>query len=377
MTDVFVYGTLRHPPLLETVLGRASKGLNRIEAQVPGYRVRLVAGQAFPMIFPDPDGVAKGQLLQGLSKADIARLDFYEGVFGYGLTSVSVEIETENGSRQALFWWPPENSYEPGDPFDLAGWAAKWGRINCRAAEEVMSDFGQKTPEEVGQIYPMIHARAASWVFARDESPEKPPSGLDETAVIGHSRQRPYARYFAVEEQRLQFRKFNGEMSEEVLRAAFVSPDAALVLPYDARRDRVLLLEQFRMGPWVRGDHCPWQLEPIAGRVDPGETPEDCARREAREEAGLELQALELIHRGYPSPGCMSEYFHIYLGLADLPDQVAGVAGVDTEQEDIRGHILSFDNAMEMLDAGQLRVTPMALALVWLARNRDRLRANA
>ncbi|MCB2157335.1 MAG: NUDIX domain-containing protein, partial [Rhodobacteraceae bacterium] len=46
-------------------------------------------------------------------------------------------------------------------------------------------------------------------------------------------------------------------------------------------RDRVLLIEQFRMGPYARGDAEPWLIEAIAGRVDPGETPEDAARREA------------------------------------------------------------------------------------------------
>ncbi|MYM53802.1 NUDIX domain-containing protein [Thalassovita mangrovi] len=375
MNAVFVYGTLRHLPLLESVLGHAVPDLRRIPAKLPDHRVCLVRGQAFPMIFNAPGDAAEGLLLHGLSAADVARLDFYEQVFGYTLHPV--EVDSDTGPVEALIWTPPDNTYEPGDAFDLAQWADQWGRINCRAAQEVVSYHGQKLPEEVGRIYAMIHARASSWVYARDEAPTETPSGLGEEDVISHDTSRPYANYFAVEEQQLQFRKFGGGMSAEVQRASFVSTDAALVLPYDPKRDRVLLLEQFRMGPWARGDRSPWQLEPVAGRVDPGESPEDCARREALEEAGLDLQGLELIHRGYPSPGCSSEFFHVYLALADLPDHAQGTGGVDGEHEDIRSHVLSFDAAMEMLDRGQLRVMPLAMALLWLARNRDRLRAEA
>ncbi|MBR9649720.1 NUDIX domain-containing protein [Thalassovita aquimarina] len=375
MTAVFVYGTLRHLPLFETVLGHAAPTLRRSTAKLQGYRVRLVRGQAFPMIFPAPDEAAEGQLLQGLSESDIARLDYYEQVFGYALRPV--EVETDSGMVEALFWWPPEETYDPGDAFDLSQWAGKWGRINCRAADEVMGYLGQKLPEEVGRIYGMIHARAASWIYARDETVSETPSGFGEADVVRHGTARPYANYFAIEEQQLQFRKFGGGMSAEVQRASFVATDAALVLPYDPQRDRVLLLEQFRMGPWARGDRSPWQLEPIAGRVDPGETPDDCARREALEEAGLELQSLELIHRGYPSPGCSSEFFHVFLALTDLPDHAQGTGGVDGEHEDIRSHIMSFEAVMALLDKGQLRVMPLAMALFWLARNRDRLRAGA
>ncbi|WP_323782825.1 gamma-glutamylcyclotransferase [Thalassovita sp.] len=375
MTDIFVYGTLRHMPLLETVLGRGADHLTLIRARLPGYRARLVEGQAFPLIFAAEGEAAEGLLLRGLNAADLERLDFYEKVFGYDRGPVRVEADT--GPIEALIWWPPENEYRPGGDFDLDGWADRWGRINCRAADEVMGYRGQKGPQELGGIYGMIHARAASWVYARDETPVATPSGLTEDDVVGHALTRPYANYFAVEEQRLQFRKFDSGLSEEVLRATFVATDASLVLPYDPVRDTVLLLEQFRAGPWTRGDHSPWQIEPIAGRVDPGETPEDCAMREALEEAGLALKALIPIHRGYASPGCSSEFFHIYLGLADLNDHLAGTGGIAGEHEDIRSHILSFDATMEMLDQGRVRVTPMALALNWLARKRDGLRAEA
>ena len=59
----------------------------------------------------------------------------------------------------------------------------------------------------------------------------------------------------------------------------------AAVLPYDPRRDEVVLIRQFRAGAYVAGRH-PWTWEIVAGIIEDGESPEDLVRREAVEEAG-------------------------------------------------------------------------------------------
>ena len=74
--------------------------------------------------------------------------------------------------------------------------------------------------------------------------------------------------------------------------------------------DRVLLVEQFRTGPYVKGDTNPWVLEPIAGLIDVGETPVEAGLREAKEEAHLDIKHMELVARSYPSPGISTEFFH-------------------------------------------------------------------
>ena len=107
-----------------------------------------------------------------------------------------------------------------------------------------------------------------------------------------------------------------------------MATDAALVLPYDPLRDRLLLVEQFRMGPYGRGDPRPWMLEPVAGRIDAGETPEETARRECREEARLDLRGLEKISTHYCTPGYSTEVFHLFSGCAICPSRAgAGRAG--------------------------------------------------
>jgi hypothetical protein len=79
----------------------------------------------------------------------------------------------------------------------------------------------------------------------------------------------------------------------------------------------------------------------------------------------------------YCSPGCTTEVFHCYLGLADLPRAGAGHGGLETEHEDIRTHVVSFDRAMALLESGEVNVGPLVLMLLWLARERPRLRGTS
>ena len=58
-------------------------------------------------------------------------------------------------------------------------------------------------------------------------------------------------------------------------------------------------------------------------------------------------------------------------------DGAAGVAGLPTEAEDIRSHLVSFDRLMAMVETGEVNNGPLILLAYWLARNRARLRADA
>lgn len=384
MSGVFLYGTLRHLSLLETVLRRSVASSELISAEFDNHRTVWALGQGFPLILPAAGQTASGLLLHSPSDEDLALLDYYEGGFGYVRGPISVRLASGELVVTTI-WWPPTAGVTPGAAFDLSDWAAQWGAINARAASEIMGYRGQLPASKVASMFAMIQARSASWVRAQGEGvPPTPPASqpVPQTQMrrgdvkVEHS-SRPYAEYFAVEEQVLSYRKFDGDFSDPVHRGVLLTPDVALVLPYDPKRDRVLLVEQFRMGPWVRGDQQPWQYESVAGRIDPGETPQDCARREAKEEAGLELKDLIEIHQGYASPGCSMEYYYSYLALSDLPDDLAAVGGLKSEAEDIRSHLLSFEAVMALFEQGELRVMPVAMAVLWLAQNRERLRRDA
>jgi ADP-ribose pyrophosphatase len=239
-------------------------------------------------------------------------------------------------------------------------------------ARLVMRAFGQLPADRVRRRLGSLRVEAASRVRAATAAPRglRGGSGEVEAGVPEPS----HAGFFGVDIWHLRHRRFDGGMSPWLTREVFVVGDAVTVLPYDPVRDRVLLIEQMRMGPLGRGDPLPWQLEAIAGRIDPGETPEDAARREAVEEAGLELGALEKVAEYYPTPGAVAEYLYSYVALCDLPDGVAGVFGAAEEAEDIKGHLLTFDRLVEVMASGEIGNAPLLLTVLWLQRERARLR---
>ena len=194
------------------------------------------------------------------------------------------------------------------------------------------------------------------------------------THALSHAKRVVYKGFFSVEEHDLSYRKFNNQQSSILTRSALISSDAVIVLPYDPVNDRILLIEQFRAGPYVKGDENPWVLEPIAGLIDEGETPESAGIREALEEAHLEIKRLELVARSYPSPGISTEFFHQYIGIVELLDSSNLIAGLQSENEDIRSHIFEYEQFFEMIESGKVNVGPLILLGLWLSKNRTRLR---
>ena len=372
MTNVFLFGTLCWAELLRLVAGATCP--SGVAAELPGYHVSWAKGQAFPAIHAKAGSGAPGMLLRGCDAQVLARMDHYESGFGYKLHPVSVMVAGR--SVQAQVYLPPDG-LAAGSEWSLTDWQEAYGALALEAAWEVMAVIGQMSPAQLARAYPMMRVRADARLKARSDPAPQSPSGLSRSDVVVHEHSQPYTKFFALQQADLRVPRFDGAGSERVERAAFIGTDAAIVLPYDPKTDQVLLVEQFRFGPFVRADAHPWLMEPVAGRIDAGETAQAAAIRESFEEAGLQITDLHKVHSGYSSPGCSSEYFHIFVGLADIGDGAAILSGLPEESEDIQGHVLSFDDFYHRLTTHQLPVVPLALAGYWLAQNRDSLRKNS
>ena len=70
---------------------------------------------------------------------------------------------------------------------------------------------------------------------------------------------------------------------------------------------KLLLIRQYRIGT---GEML---LELPAGVIDENEDPLDGARRELREETGMDAKVLQELGAAYLAPGYCSEYMHFYL----------------------------------------------------------------
>ena len=190
--------------------------------------------------------------------------------------------------------------------------------------------------------------------------------------IVPISREVVFRGYFRVERHTVRHALFAGGMTGNIVREVFERGHAAAVLPYDPVRDAVVLIEQFRVGAYAAGKPA-WLVEIVAGIIEDGETAADVARREAAEEAGLALGALEPIADVFASPGGSTETVALFCARCDT-GVAGGIHGVAAEGEDIRVIVRPFAGILDDLRDGAIRSAPALIALQWLALNRDRLR---
>jgi ADP-ribose pyrophosphatase len=158
----------------------------------------------------------------------------------------------------------------------------------------------------------------------------------------------------------------NGQVAtfeREVLRSGVVVG----VLPIDFERQQVVLTRQFRLGGHLAFDRGE-MVEIVAGRIDPGECPEDAARRECHEEIGTHPLKLTRLFGFTPAPALSDEFMILFLAHIDA-GKTSNWAGIPHENEEIAVVRHSVADAIELLNAGLLHSGPTIIALQWLLQN--------
>lgn len=198
-------------------------------------------------------------------------------------------------------------------------------------------------------------------------------TAMGSKAVEILAREHCFQGFYRLDRLKLRHKLFSGEESTVITRELFVRPDAVCMLPYDPIQDKVVFVEQVRVGAIEKSAN-PWMLELVAGLIDKkDEDPQDVAYREALEEANLEITDLLPISQYYPSVGGSDEYIYLYLGRCDS-SKAGGVHGLESEGEDIRTHVWTYEQAVTNLQQGLFQNAASIIALQWLMLNRDRVR---
>ena len=190
--------------------------------------------------------------------------------------------------------------------------------------------------------------------------------GLNDVQII--DRVSLHDGFLKVARLTLRCRQFEGGWSREFTREVLLRGQGVGVLLYDSHLDKVLMVEQFRVGCMDDTANGPWALELVAGLLEKGETPEDVARREVSEEAGITVGPLLRICEYYNSPGGSNEKLSIYCGAFDST-QAGGVFGIEDEAENIRSVILDRTEAMAAIASGRINNAMSIIALQWLQLN--------
>lgn len=171
--------------------------------------------------------------------------------------------------------------------------------------------------------------------------------------------------FFKVEEAHLQYELHTGEMSQPVRRFSLERGNSAAVLVYNLDTQKIVVTNQFRYPTYKNGHG--WVLEIIAGMIDDGESPEESARRELLEEAGLTVNTFEPICTFYPSPGGSSEIIFLYFaevsGNYAVYNKTGGLAG---HGEDIVSSEITLAESLEKIRSGEIVDAKTIMSIYWL-----------
>ena len=186
--------------------------------------------------------------------------------------------------------------------------------------------------------------------------------------VVVLDKETVFDRFFRIEEARLSFERFDGEMSPEVRRLSFERGDSVAAVIYNLDTRRLLLVNQFKYPTLAKGPG--WITELMAGMVGDSEEPEQAVRREILEETGYQAAALERISTFYVSPGGSSERIVLYYAEVRSSGKVEAGGGAADENEDIRTVEYTIEEAVAAVAEGEIVDAKTIIGVYWL---RDRL----
>lgn len=208
-----------------------------------------------------------------------------------------------------------------------------------------------------------------------DDDPSLHPNSLPPARpdVVLIDRRTVYRGFYRVDRYRLQHAHPHGGWTGELEREVFERGHAAALLPYDPWTDEVVLVRQFRPGPYAAG-HDPWMIEIPAGVIEGEDSPEAVARRECAEECGLDPDLVLPVTTYLPSPGSISETVHVFCGRVRA-DAHARTAGLMDEGEFIEPRRMKVADLPAALETGLFNNALTILATQWLLLRHPALRA--
>jgi nudix-type nucleoside diphosphatase (YffH/AdpP family) len=169
--------------------------------------------------------------------------------------------------------------------------------------------------------------------------------------------------YYPLKKVTYEQRRHDGNWQRET-REVYASASGAAVLLYNLEKRTVLLTRQFRIGARLAG-HPGFLIEAAAGVLD-GASPEDCVRKEIREETGYQVERVDKVLELFASPGSLTERVHYFVAEYDPTLRDGPGGGKPDEGEDIEVLELSFEDAMARVTSGEIADAKTVVLLQYL-----------
>lgn len=148
-------------------------------------------------------------------------------------------------------------------------------------------------------------------------------------------------------------------------RQAYDRGNGAAILLYNISLKTVILTRQFRMPTFINGNQDGRLIEACAGLLDK-DNPEDCIKREAEEETGYKIKKVKKILEAYMSPGSATELLHFFIAEYSPAMKINDGGGIVHEQEEIDVLELSFTDALQKIETGEIKDAKTIMLLQYL-----------
>ena len=151
-------------------------------------------------------------------------------------------------------------------------------------------------------------------------------------------------------------------------REVFDRGNGAVILLYNKEQHTVILTRQFRLPTYLNGNKSGMLIEACAGLLY-DESPEEGIKRETEEETGYKIDKVKKIFESYMSPGSVTEILYFFVAEYSNDMKVNDGGGVAHEHENIEVMEIKFRDAVNMIDAGEIKDAKTIMLLQYLQIN--------
>ncbi|HKG69263.1 MAG TPA: GDP-mannose pyrophosphatase NudK [Segetibacter sp.] len=148
-------------------------------------------------------------------------------------------------------------------------------------------------------------------------------------------------------------------------REAYDRGNGATILLYNKEQKTVILTRQFRLPSFVNGNSTGMLIEACAGLLDK-DNAEDCIKRETEEETGYKITEVRKIFEAYMSPGSVTELLYFFVAEYSKSMKVHEGGGIEHEEENVEVLEIPVQQAMEMIDNGEIKDGKTVMLLQYL-----------
>lgn len=159
--------------------------------------------------------------------------------------------------------------------------------------------------------------------------------------------------WYTLNKVTFEYQREDGEWETQI-REAYDRGNGAVILLYNTQKGTVVLTRQFRMPTYLNGNEDGMMVEACAGLLEKGNA-EETIKMEVEEETGYKIDKVKKVFEAYMSPGSVTEILYFFIGQYEDAMKVGEGGGAEDETENIEVLEMDFNEALRMMDKGEIK----------------------